>query len=117
MAELLPCPFCGSKVHMTDLDDEDERRVWVRYIECETCDLKMRDWTGWPPKGVPFDREKMSGTVAASLSAMWNRRASKVIGYAVLDMSGESFHSIHETEDEASQSARFLGSVVKVTCT
>lgn len=98
---------------MSELEDEDDRRLWVRYIECETCDLKMRDWTGWT---TPFDRQKMSDTVEVSLSSMWNRRASRATGYAVLDMSGESFHSIHETEEEAEQSAKFLGTVVKVIC-
>jgi len=69
---LLPCPFCGGEVHMSDLDDEDDRRMWVRYIECETCDLKMRDWTGWPHEA--FDRTALSETVGASLTKAWNRR-------------------------------------------
>lgn len=73
---LSPCPFCGGKVTMTDLNDEDDRRMWVRYVECETCDLKMRGWTGWPAKGIPFNRDDLSDKVAVSLSAAWNRRAS-----------------------------------------
>lgn len=72
--ELLPCPFCGSDVTMSDLFDEDDRRMWVREIECDVCQVTMRDWTGWPKRNVTFDRDWMSAHVGASLARMWNHR-------------------------------------------
>lgn len=72
--KLKPCPFCGSEVQMGDLFDEDERRFWVREITCEVCELTMRDWVGFPPRGVPFDRHRMSFEVGEALTEKWNRR-------------------------------------------
>lgn len=75
MSELLPCPFCGEKVSMTELDDEDDRRIWTRYIECEVCDLKMRDYAVWPKGTMLFTREDLSVQVGKTLTNMWNTRA------------------------------------------
>lgn len=69
--EFLPCPFCGSAVQMSELDDEDEGRMWVRYIECETCEVKMREWAGW---NIPWNRQYISDQVEKALAAKWNRR-------------------------------------------
>lgn len=68
---LLPCPFCGGSVLMSEMDDEDDRRVWVREIHCETCDLKMRDHLPWHNS---FERAVWSDRIEQSLMKMWNRR-------------------------------------------
>lgn len=73
---LLPCPFCGCEVTMSDLYDEDDRRMWVREIECDICQLTMRDWTGWPGRNMTFNRGQMSADVGHSLAKMWNTRAA-----------------------------------------
>lgn len=57
---------------MSDLNDEDDRRMWVRYIACDVCELEMRDWTCLTPK--PFDRKQMSDEVGAALAKRWNNR-------------------------------------------
>ena len=76
LAELLPCPFCGGEVQMSELDDEDDRRIWTRYVECEVCDLKMRDYAVWPRGTMLFTREMLSTQVGKTLTTMWNTRAS-----------------------------------------
>lgn len=59
---------------MGDLFDEDDHRMWVREIECDICQLTMRDWTCWPPNNITFDRDRMSTDVGIALAKMWNRR-------------------------------------------
>lgn len=59
MAELKPCPFCGSTdVHITE--------AWPHYAFCLECGIKMQ------PAGCDFAEDGIKATAEA-----WNRRAAE----------------------------------------
>lgn len=72
-ADLKVCPHCQQPVVMHGLVDEDDRRFWVRTIECDTCDITMREGISWGLYKT-MTPEEAEDHVGKSLAAKWNRR-------------------------------------------
>jgi hypothetical protein len=75
---LKPCPVCQSSVSMTYLEEMDERRYFERRIECDNCDLSMRDSIGWS-QGKDRSETERSDEIGRKLSAKWNSRIPEEI--------------------------------------
>lgn len=59
--DLLPCPFCGSRVAMSVLEDDAPGEILSAWVECSRCGIEIK--------------ERRTEVDAA---AQWNRRATKL---------------------------------------
>jgi hypothetical protein len=72
MTKFKPCAFCGNVPdRMTELEDKDDRRYFERTLECDYCELTMRDSIHWGQYSK-MTREKASEAVGKLLVDKWN---------------------------------------------
>lgn len=71
-----PCPFCEGTPILTDLEDEDERRWWVRELQCESCEVSMRESITFNTY-ASMPKAQAALLVATKLIEKWNKRGDK----------------------------------------